>query len=202
VAGQLDSAAGTATATKAALRREILAARDALTADARAEASAKITAQLLALDAWVNARCVLVYLTFGSEFITKALLENAAASGKQLCLPRVDRAARQLAIHAVADTAADVQAGVWGIREPRPNCPLVALEAIDFVLVPGVAFTRRCERLGYGGGFYDRLIARFEMRPPLVAAAYALQMHDQIPLSATDRQVDLVITEDHSYCGC
>jgi 5-formyltetrahydrofolate cyclo-ligase len=200
VAGQLDSAAGTA--EKAALRCEVLAARDALTADTRAEASAKITAQLLALDAWINARCVLAYLTFGSEFITAALLEHAAAAGKRLCLPRVDRATRQLAIHAVADTVRDVQAGIWGIREPRPDCPVVALDEIDFVLVPGVAFTPRCERLGYGGGFYDRLIARFAMRPPLVVAAYALQMREAIPLSANDRSIDLVITENNSYCGC
>ncbi len=198
MAGQLDSGAS----AKAALRREILAARDALSIEARAAASAKITQQILALDAWKNARCVLAYLTFGSEFVTAALLENAAATGKQLCLPRVDRATRSLAVHAVTDTVNDVVAGVWGIREPRSSCPPVALNAIDFVLVPGVAFTPRAERLGYGGGFYDRLIGSFELRPPLVAAAYALQLRDQVPLSARDRSIDLVISEDAAYCGC
>jgi 5-formyltetrahydrofolate cyclo-ligase len=197
VAGQLSGADA-----KAALRREILAARDALDPDVRARAGAAITRELLTLDAWKNARCVLAYLTFGSEFDTAALLENAAQSGKQLCLPRVDRAARQLEIYRVADTTRDVQAGVWGIREPRPACPAADLNTIDFVLVPGVAFTPRCERLGYGGGYYDGLISRFGMRPPLIAAAFELQMRDKIPLTARDRSIDLVITEKNPYCGC
>ena len=187
---------------KSALRTEVLAARDALNADTRLAASASITTRLLELDAWKSARCILVYLSFGSEFVTAGLLENAAANDKQVCLPRVDRNTRQLAIHAVSDIVTGVQPGTWGIREPRPECPQVALETIDFVLVPGVAFTPRCDRLGYGGGFYDRLIARFEMRPPLVAAAYALQMREHIPLGEHDRSIDLVVTENVSYCGC
>jgi 5-formyltetrahydrofolate cyclo-ligase len=198
VAGQLAEEAS----PKARLRREVLAARDAMTNEARAAAGAAITRQLLALDAWQNARCVLAYLSFGSEFDTAALIENTRASGKQLCLPRVERGTRELAIHRVANPIADVQAGVWGIREPRPSCPPAALEAIDFVLVPGVAFTPRGERLGYGGGFYDRLIARFAQRPPLVAAAFGVQMRDEIPLSERDRSIDLVITESAAHCGC
>jgi 5-formyltetrahydrofolate cyclo-ligase len=95
-----------------------------------------------------------------------------------------------------------VRAGTWGIREPLPTCQAVALDTIDFVLVPGVAFTPRCERLGYGGGFYDRLIARFAQRPPLVAAAFALQMRERIPFGWNDRCVDLVISEDTPYCAC
>jgi 5-formyltetrahydrofolate cyclo-ligase len=198
VVGQL----GSEGSPKAALRREILAAREALAPQARAAASAIITQNILALDAWKNARCVLAYLSFGSEFATAALVENAAATGKQLCLPRVDRDARALQIHRVTDLSHDLQAGVFGIREPRPTCPAIALEAIDFVLVPGVAFTPRCERMGYGAGYYDRLIARFAQRPPLIAAAFTMQMRDRIPLSGHDRGVDLVITEDSSYCGC
>lgn len=198
MAGQLD----TITAAKAALRREILAARDALPAAVRLAASEHITQQIVALEAWKNARVVLVYLNFGSEFITDELIRQAAAAGKQLALPRVERATRRLAIHAVTDTVKDVEAGVWGIREPRAGQPLLALDSIDFVLLPGVGFTPRGERLGYGGGFYDRLLERFAQRPPLVAAAYALQIRAQLPLDQHDRGVDLVVTEDAAYCGC
>jgi 5-formyltetrahydrofolate cyclo-ligase len=70
---------------------------------------------------------------------------------------------------------------------------------VDFVLVPGVAFTARCERLGYGGGYYDRLIPRFAGRPALVAAAYSLQIVPALPVSATDRSVDLVVTENAAH---
>lgn len=192
----------TGASSKAALRREIIAARDALDATWRAAASDRITARLLSLEAWQNARCVLVYLSFGSEFDTAGLLADAAAGGKQLCLPRVDREARRIEVHCVADTVRDVQAGIWGIREPRPECRAAEIHAIDFVLVPGVAFTPRCDRMGYGGGYYDGLISRFDRRPPLVAAAFELQLRDAIPLSGGDQCIDLVVTETGSYCGC
>jgi 5-formyltetrahydrofolate cyclo-ligase len=192
----------TGASPKAVLRREVLAARDALALEARGAASAKIMQALLALEAWKTARRVLAYLSFGSEFDTAALIADAAKYGKQLCVPRVDRAARSLVVHTVDDIARDTVAGTWGIREPQPDRPVVDVDTIEFVLVPGVAFTPQCERLGYGGGYYDGLIARFAMRPPLVAAAFALQMRATIPLSPRDRTVDLVITETRSYCGC
>ena len=184
---------------KSALRKQIITARDALPPLARRDLCARITLQLLDLDAYRNARCVLAYMSFGSEFDTTAIVNDALARGKQLCLPRIDRDTHGLALHHIENIAHDLQNGVWGIREPRADCPPADLDGIDFVLLPGVAFTPRCERLGYGGGFYDRLIPRFTQRPPLVAAAFALQICDQIPLDANDRRVDVVITENTSY---
>ena len=190
------------TTPKAALRRQLIAARDALPPATRLELSARITPQLLALDAYRQANCVLAYMSFGSEFDTAALVTNALASGRQLCLPRVDRNTRRLELHYVENPDRDVQTGTWGIREPRAACPPADLARIDFVLLPGVAFTPQCDRLGYGGGFYDRLIPRFASRPPLVAASFALQIRDAIPLDANDQRVDVVITEHSFYCNC
>ena len=187
---------------KAALRAQVIAARDALPAAARREHAARITQQLLELDAYRNAACMLAYISFGSEFDTGALVADALARGKKLCLPRVDRATHNLEIYCVEDLERDLQAGAWGIREPRTGCLRADLDRIDFVLVPGVAFTPRCERLGYGRGYYDRLIANFARRPPLVAAAFALQVHDEIPLTANDQRVDIVVTENSFYCNC
>ncbi len=187
---------------KTALRKQIIAARDALPSASRRDLSARITQQLLELDAYRNASCVLAYMSFGSEFDTGAAVADALAGGKQLYLPRVNRDKRALEVHVVTDLDRDLASGTWGIREPRAACLRADLDRIDFVLLPGVAFTPRCERLGYGGGFYDRLIAHFAHRPPLVAAAFALQIRDQIPLDADDQRVDLVITENASYRAC
>lgn len=192
----------TAPNPKAALRKEILAARDALPPPERRALSARITPQILSLDAYRNARCVLAYMSFGSEFETAALVGDALAGGKELCLPRVNPDTRELDLQRIENIDGDLQSGVWGIREPRPACKHVAPDRIDFVLLPGVAFTPRCERLGYGGGFYDRLIARFANRPPLVAAAFALQMCENIPLDANDRRIDLVVTESSFHGNC
>ena len=94
-------------------------------------ASEKISQQILALDAWKHAHTVLAYLSFGSEFITDELITDAKARGKQLVLPRVEPASRTLVLHAVSDTVSDVQSGVWGIREPRPEQPMVPSGQID-----------------------------------------------------------------------
>ena len=187
---------------KAALRKQIIAARDALPAATRRDLSASITQQLLKLDAYRNAACVLAYMSFGSEFDTGALVADALASGKQLCLPRVNRDMRRLEVRRVENIERDLQNGIWSIREPRADCPPADLDRIDFVLVPGVAFTPRCERLGYGGGFYDRLIAQFTRHPPLVAAAFALQIRDEIPRNANDQRADIVVTESSCYRNC
>jgi len=156
VAGKIAAETG----PKAELRRQIIAARDALPPATRRELSARITPQLLALDAYRQASCVLAYMSFGSEFDTAALVTDALASGRQLCLPRVDRNTRRLELHYVGNPASDLQTGTWGIREPRAECPPADLARVDFVLLPGVAFTPQCDRLGYGGGFYDRFLPR------------------------------------------
>lgn len=194
--------AGALAADKAALRRAVLAARAALEPVARADAVARITGRVRALAAWREAHCVLAYSSFGSEFDTAALVDEVLAAGRTLCLPRVVRGARELTLHRVGDPARELEPGAFGIRQPRADCPPVAPDALDFVLVPGVAFTPRGERLGYGGGYYDRLIARLAPRPPLVAAAFDLQLREEIPLDAGDRRVDLVLTETAAHCGC
>jgi 5-formyltetrahydrofolate cyclo-ligase len=182
------------------LRKQVLARRDALGAAQRASLSQGITACVLALSSYQAARCVMAYMSIGSEFETGAFVTDLRAQGKKLVLPRAPRGARALELYAVRDPERDVGPGVWGIPEPRPDiCPAVPLEEIDFVLVPGVAFTVRCERLGYGGGFYDQLIGRFLRRPPLVAAAFGLQIVPELPVSPTDQCVDLVVTEDAAY---
>jgi 5-formyltetrahydrofolate cyclo-ligase len=67
--------------------------------------------------------------------------------------------------------------------------------------VPGVAFTRRGDRLGYGGGFYDRLIRGLVPRPALVAGAFELQVVAKLPMMEADQRVDRVITESAEYCA-
>src|SRR5262249_7235385 len=125
---------------------------------------------------------------------------DALRQGKTLVLPRVERSARSLILHAVQDPATELAAGVWGIREPRPGlCAEVAPEAVEFVLVPGVAFTARCERLGYGGGYYDRLIPSFAGSAFLAAAAYSAQIVTALPVTSSDRSVDVVMTESAEY---
>ena len=189
-------------AAKKNLRRDIILQRDALETVTRAAASARITNQILALQCFARARGVLAYAGMGSEFDTGALLSHVMAH-KKLALPRVDHATRSLQLYWVNDLETDLQPGVWGIREPRPDrCVPAPPDEIDLVLAPGVAFTQRGERLGYGGGYYDQLLAvlaRFAMRPTVVAGAFDIQMATEVPLATTDVPVDIVVTENTVY---
>ncbi len=182
-------------AAKSALRRDILARRDAWSATARVAASVRITDQIQTLESFQRARCVLAYASMGSEFDTSALLSQVLAQ-KKLVLPRVDKTTRTLQLYFVENLERDLQPGVWGIREPRPDrCAPAPLDVIDLLIAPGVAFTRRGERLGYGGGYYDQLLALFAQRLVVLAAAFDLQIVAEVPLAATDLPVNIVITE-------
>jgi 5-formyltetrahydrofolate cyclo-ligase len=173
-------------ADKAALRRSVLARRDDVPAAERAELSARITRHLLDLPAFAAAGTVLAYLSIGTECDTQAFVAAVLGQGKRLVLPRVERAARRLQLFHVSDLARQTTAGTWGIQEPVPGrCPPVEREEVSMVLAPGIAFTPRGDRLGYGGGYYDRLLRDWPARPPVIAAAFAY-----------DVRIDSVVTED------
>jgi 5-formyltetrahydrofolate cyclo-ligase len=180
---------------KAALRKATLARRDALDAAIRARNSQTITQCILALPAYTEAKVVAAYASFGSEYDTSTFLACILADGKQLLLPRMDRASHTLELREVTDLEKDLVAGVWGIREPAPSRPVRSLATIDFLLVPGVAFTAAGARLGYGGGYYDRLMGSLDARVPRIAAAFDLQMVSALPESSHDQRVQAVITE-------
>jgi 5-formyltetrahydrofolate cyclo-ligase len=112
-------------------------------------------------------------------------------------LPKVNRRTNRLDLYWVNDLNSQLAAGLWGIPEPIiERCErLNSLNEVEFALLPGVAFTRNGARLGYGGGFYDKLLAQIELRPALVAAAFALQIVEHIPQEPTDVKVEWIITE-------
>ncbi|MDP8900968.1 MAG: 5-formyltetrahydrofolate cyclo-ligase [Actinomycetota bacterium] len=184
---------------KATLRRVVLRRRDALTEGERAHRSARIVATILDLPAYRDAGVVLAYASFGTELRTDELLRRVLADGKTLLLPRVGRDG--LGLYEVRDLAGDLKPGTWNIREPVPDrCPLADPRGVNLALIPGVAFDRRGRRLGYGGGFYDRLLAGgLREATPRVSGAFEVQVVDEVPVDPHDAPVDLVVTEDRAY---
>ena len=198
-----------AQAMKQAIRQRIIADREQLPANLRAQFSDGIARRIVQLPEYQAARAVLGYMSFGAEFVSDGLMRQVLADGKQLVLPKVNRATNELDIYRVTDLLHDLAPGLWNISEPLlERCAkLEALEEVDFILLPGVAFGRDGARLGYGGGFYDKLIARLNdgdegRRPALVAAAYTMQIVAGIPQEATDRKVEWLVTESETIeCG-
>ena len=184
-------------ARKQVLRQRIIAAREKLPAAERLRLSLSIAKTICGLPEYRQAQTVLGYLNFGAELAAELWVQQALADGKRVLLPRVNRASKHLDIYKVQDLHQDVAPGAWGIREPvverciKEDAP----GTVDFILLPGVAFTREGARLGYGGGFYDKLLAQMPRRPALVAGAFALQVVQEIPLDSTDRSVEWLVTE-------
>lgn len=185
---------------KQQIRQHVIAAREQLPADTRAAYSVTITERLLQLPEYRQAGAVLGYMNFGAEFASGLWVERVLADGKRLALPKVNRHTNHLDLYWVEDTESQLEAGLWGIREPVvERCErLNSLNEVEFALLPGVAFTRGGARLGYGGGFYDKLLANRVQQPMLVAAAFAIQLVRQLPQEATDVRVERVVTEQET----
>lgn len=182
---------------KRSLRARVLAARDAWPVTARHEADRLINMHLGALPSFQQARMLLITLNFGSEVSTHAIGALALATGKRLVAPRVNAATKMLDLYRVRDLEHDVASGIWGIPEPRSDvCEPVAAEEIDWVLIPGIAFDRYGGRLGYGGGYYDRLLPLLPDAAARVAAAYALQIVERVPQGRHDLRIDTLLTEN------
>lgn len=180
---------------KRAMRERVIAVRDALAPAVRATASQDIARRVSALPSFADARCPLLTLPFRSEWDTLPLVAIALAEGKTVALPRVNGATRMLDLYEVRDVDRDTAPGYRGILEPDPALPRVDVGAIDWVLVPGVAFDAAGRRLGYGGGYYDRLLALMPPATPRVAGAFDVQRVPVVPAAPHDLVVDTLATE-------
>ena len=180
---------------KRVLRERVLAERDRLPPAVRATASVAIATSVAARDDFRAAKTVLLTLAFGSEWDTLALLLTALEQGKTVVLPRVDTTTRTLQLCRLTEPARDVLPGYRGIPEPQQHCALIGAEAIDWVLIPGVAFDPAGRRLGYGGGYYDRLVPALRSDADRIAGAFDLQLVDFIPVAPHDAPVHAVVTE-------
>lgn len=181
-------------ATKESWRQWALAQR--LTVDNRPQRSALVMARLRELPAWQQARSVLVYISHDSEVITHDLIRAELIRGeKQLLVPQIG-ANRDMA--AVVLTAWEtLRPASFGILAPPPGATVVGPEAIDLVIVPGVAFDRTGCRLGRGGGYYDRYLARCP-RAFRIGLTFAATLVDKLPCEATDITVPVIISEQET----
>jgi 5-formyltetrahydrofolate cyclo-ligase len=181
---------------KAELRKEMIARRDALPAEERARSARAFVEKIAALPQYGAAKSVLATMAIGSEWDTRLLIDHARARGKSIVLPRISAPPRRLELYAVEDFDRDLVPGVWNIPEPDPSrCPRRDFAAVDFALVPALAVDRQGYRLGYGAGYFDKLLAGRHDRPYCVTALPAQFILDHLPREAHDIPVDLVLDD-------
>ena len=139
--------------------------------------------------------------TFPEEVRTTEFWGRAYQSGKLVIAPRVDRIARRLRLHVVQDPDKDLCPGMLGIPEPSEKLPEVSPALIDWVLVPGLAFSEQGYRLGRGAGHYDQLLP--ELRPDAICWAMCLscQLVDGLPIEPHDLPLNGVCTPNRIIKG-
>lgn len=181
---------------KSKLRKEVLRRRQALGEKARAELSARIVQRVENDPDWRAAKVVCVYVWFKDEVQTDALIQSAWQDGKTVCVPRCGKDGEdKIVLHEIRSFD-DLAPGAYGIREPIPNStPIVAISDVDAFVVPGVAFDRQGNRLGWGGGFYDWTLSRAQGAKK-IALAFSCQIVDVLPTEPQDIKMDKVVCEE------
>jgi len=175
---------------KEKLRKQVLNARFNLTPELRRAASAEIEARLFGLPEFRAANTVMFYASFQSEVETHHMIRRALAEGKRVVLPRVK--GKELELLEIENFDQDVAPGAWGILEPSGGKP-AQLKDIGLIVMPGAAFDEQGNRIGYGAGFYDKLLPLYKGRT--VALTYELQIVPAVPAASHDIPVQKIITE-------
>ncbi len=190
---------------KRKMRKDILARRNALSQQECLEKSKVIVAKLKELEEFKRSNKVLLYAPIRNEVETEEICEAAKRKGKAIYYPRV--LGKEMKFYCIDETT-EFEISTYGIREPKPESTRLfepKTEDEVLVIVPGVAFDREGNRIGYGGGYYDKYLKWLETvvskeQIYKVAVAYECQIIESgmIENEAHDVQMDYVITEERN----
>ncbi|MDR3232870.1 MAG: 5-formyltetrahydrofolate cyclo-ligase [Planctomycetaceae bacterium] len=140
---------------------------------------------------------LMTYISFGSEVVTKNIEDFFPSLCRFLAVPMIQNGE---IVPVRIESGDELEAGTFGILEPKPpvyrdRSRQIALDDIDVVLVPGLAFDRSGSRLGRGKGYYDRFLKKLKPSALKIGLAFECQIFDEIPADGSDVPLDLVITE-------
>lgn len=179
---------------KQSIREEMLARRKGLASTTCLGLSLRIQERVLTLPEFVAAGCLALYSPLLNEVFTEKIFEVSRRLGKKVAYPRVCDST--LEFIEVSDRG-ELQPGAYGILEPK-GFRVMPLDSLDLLIVPGVAFDLSGHRLGYGKGFYDRVLHRRAGHALLVGLCFEQQLIDALPAETHDVRMDRVITEERT----
>ena len=176
---------------KRELRNSLKARRMLLDVGYCKESDAEILRFLKELECYREAKVIFSYVSMPGEVDTKRFIKEALAEGKRIAVPRCEPKGIMEAYEITG--LDDLEPGVWGIGEPKQQCPGILPEDIDLCVIPCIASTSAGVRLGYGGGYYDRYLPRTDAVRVLLCRDQMIC--EEIPQEIHDCQMDVVITE-------
>ncbi|NLH15298.1 MAG: 5-formyltetrahydrofolate cyclo-ligase [Phycisphaerae bacterium] len=145
-------------------------------------------------DDFRNASTVMLFLSMPQEIDTTAVIESAWKAGKRVVVPRIDRKDRQMVAVEIHRLDHSPDPAISGLRNPTEGIE-TPVDQIDLIVAPGLAFDRRGNRLGRGGGYFDRFLADPRRKAAVVGFGFAFQVEDEVPTDPHDRPVDAIVTE-------
>lgn len=175
---------------KKELRIWIKNRRDALSKAERVSESDEVCKKVIELKWYREAKKILSFMNFGSEIEIERLNERVIADGKELFLPRVEKNGEL----SIVKYGEGFSIGQFGIREPVGKSYTGEL---DMIVIPGLAFDREGNRLGYGKGYYDRLLERYS-DVVKIAPIYEIQLVEAVPVEEHDKKIDLIILKNRT----
>lgn len=179
---------------KASLRKELLLRRDSIPPEVRKVKNSAIHSAFFALDEIENAATLFFFASFRSEVDTTEMIRHALAAGKRVILPKVVAEGR-LALYQIMSTD-ELLPGFMGIPEPSESSGLLcSINDVEVVIIPGACYDETGNRVGYGGGYYDRLLAEIDNAVPIIAPAYEEQIVAEVPAEPHDRKVNIIVTD-------
>ena len=180
---------------KQRLRRTMQALESGLSARYKEESSRAIAAHLLAMPEYQEAGTVFCFVGTDREINTRPILEDILAAGKRLCVP-LCMGKGIMELRQVVDLRQLIP-GAYGILEPPADTPLVAVDEVDFAVLPCLTCNHLGQRLGRGGGYYDRFLSHY--RGGTVLLCREKLIREEIPLEPHDYPVPWVLTERGLY---
>jgi 5-formyltetrahydrofolate cyclo-ligase len=180
------------------VRQACLCQRASLGEKERKRKSFIIQQRLMDLPEFHLAQTVMLFLNFRDEVETTVMAEATIAGKKKLVLPRCSPHGILLPIE-VRDLIQDIEPGTYGIREPKLSLKVVEPSEIDLIIVPGSGFDLQGNRLGYGGGYYDRFFMLLNPLTPRIALGFECQVIEQVPAEKHDAIMTMLITEKKVY---
>ncbi|MCF0148267.1 MAG: 5-formyltetrahydrofolate cyclo-ligase [Clostridium sp.] len=178
---------------KKLLRNKILLIRDSLEEEVKNNMDYEIYKKLIDSELYLNANNIFIYMSFGKEIETKNIINKALKDKKKVYIPKIykeDKSMRAIRLKSLAE----LKENSMGILEPIDDSDYINKEKIDLIIVPGVVFDLSGNRIGYGGGYYDRYLEDIKAIRNKLVLAYDLQVIDFIDSEIHDIKFDYIIT--------
>ena len=185
--------------SKKSILTEISERLAAFSSEEMAKKQEIVEEKLLAFANFLEAELALLYVRRASEMATDKILRISLAARKGIVLPAFSESKHATALFRINDLDTDLKKGSSDRMEPNPDsCKKISLEDIDIAVIPGLAFDEKGGRIGFGEGFYNRLIAKLPETTRKIAIAFEEQIVEHVPMDSRKHNLDIIITDQRT----